>query len=63
VCCGVSTAYTVESTVRHATDVGYEVTVVADACSTATREQHEAALNAMRLIADIADVDTILAGL
>ena len=63
VCCGVSTAYTVESTVRHATDVGYEVTVAADACSTATREQHDAALNAMRLIAEIADVDAILAGL
>lgn len=61
VCCGVSTAYTVESTVRHATDIGYEVTVASDACSTATREQHEAALNAMRLIAEIATVDEVLA--
>ena len=37
--------------------------MAADACSTATREQHDAALNAMRLIAEIADVDAILAGL
>ena len=62
ICCGVSTAYTVESTVRHATDIGYEVTVAGDACSTATKEQHEAALNAMRLIADVATVDEVLAG-
>ena len=63
VCCGVSTAYAVESAVRHAADVGYEVTVAADACSTATRAQHEAALEAMRLLAGIATVDEILAGL
>jgi nicotinamidase-related amidase len=37
ICAGVSTAYAVESTVRHAADLGYEVVVAADACSTATR--------------------------
>lgn len=63
ICCGVSTAYTVESTVRHAADIGYEITVAADACSTATVAQHEAALNAMRLLAEIATVDAILADL
>lgn len=31
-------------------------------CSTATKDQHEAALNAMRLIADVATVDEVLAG-
>lgn len=56
-CCGVSTAYAVESTVRHATDVGYDTWVVANACSTGTAEQHEAALNAMRLLATVTDVD------
>ena len=32
ICCGVSTAYTVESTVRQAVDIGFEVTVAGDAC-------------------------------
>ena len=63
ICCGVSTAYTVESTVRHAAYIGYEVTVVSDACSTATVAQHEASLNAMRLLAEIATVDSIVAEL
>lgn len=60
---GVSTAYVVEGSVRHATDIGYPCTVVADACSTATEEQHHNALNAMRLLADVATVDEVLATL
>lgn len=63
VCAGVSTAYAVEGTVRHATDIGYEVTVAADACSTATHTQHENALAAMAPLADIKTVDEILARL
>ena len=63
VCAGVSTAYAVESTVRHATDIGYEVTVAADACSTATQSQHENALAAMKPLANIKTVDEILAHL
>ncbi len=59
--CGVSTAYTVESSVRHATDVGYDVMVASDACSTATQDQHYAALRAMSLLADIQEVDDIIA--
>lgn len=62
ICAGVSTAYAVESTVRHASDLGYEVVVAADACSTATRERHESALNAMALIATISRVDAIVQG-
>ena len=53
ICCGVSTAYTVETTVRHATDMGYHVGVVGDACSTATAEQHERALAAMAPLAEV----------
>jgi nicotinamidase-related amidase len=60
ICAGVSTAYAVESTVRHASDLGYEVVVAADACSTATRERHESALNAMALLATISTVDKIV---
>ena len=63
VCAGVSTAYAVESTVRHATDIGYEVTVAADACSTATQSQHENALAAMKPLATIKKVDEVLADL
>jgi biuret amidohydrolase len=57
---GVSTAYVVEGSVRHATDIGYPCTVAADACSTATQEQHLNALAAMRLIAEVASVDAVL---
>jgi nicotinamidase-related amidase len=46
--------------VRHASDLGYEVLVAADACSTATRERHENALAAMALIATIDQVDAIV---
>jgi biuret amidohydrolase len=60
ICAGVSTAYAVESTVRHASDLGYEVVVAADACSTGTRERHESALQAMALIATISEVDEIV---
>jgi nicotinamidase-related amidase len=60
ICAGVSTAYAVESTVRHASDLGYEVVVAADACSTASRERHEAALAAMAPLATISEVDPIV---
>lgn len=61
ICAGVSTAYVVETTVRHAADVGYDTWVVSDACSTATLEQHDAALRAMELIATVASKDEVLA--
>ncbi|MBX2879231.1 MAG: cysteine hydrolase [Granulosicoccus sp.] len=57
---GVSTAYVVETTARHAADVGYDTLVVADACSTATREMHNNALAAMELIASITTVDKLI---
>lgn len=59
--CGVSTAYVVEGSVRHATDIGYEVTVAADACSTATQVQHDNALAAMKPLAEVRTVDEISA--
>lgn len=58
---GVSTTYVVESTVRHASDMGYEVVVAADACSSASSEMHEASLRAMALLAEIRTVDQVLA--
>ena len=57
---GVSTAYVVEGSVRHATDIGYPCTVVSDACATATHQQHENALQAMSLLASIKTVDEVI---
>lgn len=57
---GVSTAYVVETTVRHAADAGYEVIVASDACSTFRRDLHEASLRAMSLLATVAETDTIV---
>lgn len=56
---GVATHSVVESTVRHAVDMGYEVTVNADACAAGSQERHEAALESMRLIADIGDAGSV----
>lgn len=51
---GVATHSVVESTVRHAVDMGYEVTVAADACASARKAEHEASLHSMELIARVA---------
>lgn len=53
---GVATHSVVESTVRHAVDMGYEVTVAADACAAGKPGAHDAALESMRLIARVCDV-------
>jgi nicotinamidase-related amidase len=58
---GISTTYVVESTARHASDMGYDVTVAADACSSASPEMHEASLRALALLAEIRTVDEIVA--
>ena len=60
---GVSTAYVVECTVRHASDIGHNTVVVSDACSTATRQMHQNALDAMKLIADVATTSEVLSAL
>lgn len=49
---GVATHSVVESTVRHAVDMGYQVTVPAAACG-APAETHQASLQSMALIAQI----------
>ncbi len=55
---GVSTNSVVEATVRHASDVGYEVTVIRDACSAGVSELHEASLRNMDYVAEIATLDS-----
>ena len=51
---GVATHSVVESTVRHAVDVGFHVTVAADACASAQPAEHAASLHSMELIARVA---------
>lgn len=46
--CGVYTNECVETTVRDACDLGYLVTLVEDACTTVTKELHEASLATLR---------------
>ena len=53
---GVATHSVVESTVRDAADRGLEVTVVADACTAAQPDTHEAAIKSMALMARITTV-------
>jgi nicotinamidase-related amidase len=51
---GVATNSVVEHSARHAADMGYEVTVVSDACSAARQDIHEASLFNIGLIGRIA---------
>ena len=53
---GVATHSVVESTVRHAADMGYDVWVAADACAAADPAVHAASLASMQLIATVAPV-------
>lgn len=56
---GVATHSVVESTVRHAVDMGYEVVVAANACAAGNPDAHAASLESMRLIAQVCDVDSV----
>lgn len=56
---GIATHSVVESTVRHAVDMGFEVDVVAEACSAADMDVHRASLHSMSLIARILDADDL----
>lgn len=56
---GVATHSVVESTVRHAVDLGFEVSVVADACSAADPAVHAASLNSMGVIARVLDNEAL----
>jgi nicotinamidase-related amidase len=60
---GIATHSAVEHTARHAADIGYEVIVAEDACSSAERAIHEASLRSMSLIATISNSAAIVATL
>jgi nicotinamidase-related amidase len=50
---GVATEFTVESTARHASDLGYRTILLADCISGATPESHQAALAALGMLVEI----------
>jgi nicotinamidase-related amidase len=54
---GIATNHVVEHGARHASDLGYEVAVVADACSTAQAHLHAASLETLAMLADVMHVD------
>jgi nicotinamidase-related amidase len=59
---GVATNSVVEHTARHAADMGFSVSVAADACASSRLHLHQAALENIALIGTVADVDTLIAG-
>jgi nicotinamidase-related amidase len=58
---GVATHSSVEHTARHATDLGYEVVVAADACASADADLHAAALRVLEPhVTRVTTVDEVL---
>jgi nicotinamidase-related amidase len=57
---GIATNFVVESTARHASDVGYETVVVGDACSAASVETHRASLVSLAMLATIRTTDEMI---
>ena len=58
---GVATNASVEGTARAASDLGYRVLVVSDACSAATPEAHAASIESLGLLAEITTTDELIA--
>ncbi|GAA1996791.1 isochorismatase family cysteine hydrolase [Microbacterium pumilum] len=60
---GVATNVSVESTVRSAADLGFNVVLVEDASSAATQEIHDATIQSLVLLATIATSQELIADL
>jgi biuret amidohydrolase len=60
VCSGVATNYVVEHTARHASDMGYQVVVVGDACSSGDPALHDATLRNLALVATVETTEQTL---
>ena len=50
---GLATQYSVEHTVRHAADLGLDVTMIRDCCGSANAQAAEASFAAMAMLAEI----------
>jgi nicotinamidase-related amidase len=57
---GIATNFVVESTARHASDVGYDTVVVGDACSAASADAHRASLASLAMLATIRTAGEII---
>jgi len=57
---GIATNFVVESTARHASDVGYDTVIVGDACSAASPETHHASLASLAMLATIRTADEMI---
>jgi nicotinamidase-related amidase len=57
---GIATNYAVEHAARHASDLGLEVIVAHDACTTAKQHLHAASLETLSLLASIRSVAEIV---
>lgn len=60
VLCGVATNIVVQATAFAAADLGYRLILAEDTCSAATPEWHEAAVETLRLLAEVSSVDEVL---
>jgi biuret amidohydrolase len=58
---GVATNSVVEHTARHAADMGFFVTVAADACASSRAHLHDAALENIALVGKVAISDDVIA--
>lgn len=56
---GIATNSVVSTTVAHAADVGYGVTVAEDACSSGNPDLHRACMENMKLVAEVLTVEEI----
>jgi biuret amidohydrolase len=56
---GVATNVSVESTARAASDAGYRIVIVEDACSAATAQAHQATIESLTLLGEITTVEAV----
>ncbi len=60
---GVATNMVVEGTARHAVDLGYQVTVLRDACASFSKEMHEFSLEVLSHLVSVEPVDELITAL
>ncbi|QJY50009.1 cysteine hydrolase family protein [Pseudonocardia broussonetiae] len=60
---GVATNMSIESTARSAGDLGYRTIVVADACSAAAPEVHQASLDSLGMLGEVVSSSDVLEAL
>jgi nicotinamidase-related amidase len=56
---GLATQFSVETTVRVASDMDYRVVILADCCASADMDAHRASLKTLSMLADVATSDDL----